>query len=319
VMANKVAYVNKISRANHVFIDQYARIGQDLTALVAPEREAKTLDASPLYHLYRIGADQIAIRFPGETRRARILSAQSIAAIRSSLDAGVVREAGDRYPGFYRFAKVLERTARGIQSGAIPVPGGRQKTQSRQTDPLRACRELAAAMDLRMCQLTEEGVPTQAIIGRMTGHLPDLQKVWTTTTDDQLATLCREYPGFYRYASLMEEAATAESQKSSRSYDCLPELPAAIKEQLTALLGTAAKLERDCQSVLDAGGAPAPRDWLAPIVMFYAQWTADLARFKDALQAAGVPQKSHDTILPVLDGMAKRIGELEGRARAHLH
>jgi biopolymer transport protein ExbB len=92
VMANKVAYVNKISRANHVFIDQYARIGQDLTALVAPEREAKTLDASPLYHLYRIGADQIAIRFPGETRRARILSAQSIAAIRSSLDAGVVRE-----------------------------------------------------------------------------------------------------------------------------------------------------------------------------------------------------------------------------------
>ncbi len=53
------------------------------------------------------------------------------------IDAGVMREAGERYPGFYRFAKVLERTARGIQSGAIPVPGGRQ-AQSRQTDPLRA-------------------------------------------------------------------------------------------------------------------------------------------------------------------------------------
>jgi hypothetical protein len=48
-----------------------------------------------------------------------------------------MREVGERYPGFYRFAKVLERTARGIQSGAIPVPGGRQ-AQSRQTDPLRA-------------------------------------------------------------------------------------------------------------------------------------------------------------------------------------
>jgi biopolymer transport protein ExbB len=93
VMANKVGYVNKISRANQVFIAQYARIGQDLTALVAPDRENKTLADSPLYHLYRIGADQIAIRFDGgDPRRKLFLSVQSIAAIRSSLDAGVVRE-----------------------------------------------------------------------------------------------------------------------------------------------------------------------------------------------------------------------------------
>jgi hypothetical protein len=234
------------------------------------------------------------------------------------MDASVMREAGFQYPGFYKFAKVLERTARGIQSGAIPVPGGGQ-SQSRQTDSLGACRELAAAMDLRMRQLAEEGVPTNAIIGRMTGHLLDIQKIWTTTTDDQLATLCREYPGFYRYASLMEEAAIAESQKSSRSYDGQPELPAAIKEQLTALLGTAAKLERDYQSVLDAAGAPVPSELHAPIVTIHAQWTADLTRFKDALLAAGVPQTSRNTILPVLDVMARRIWELDGRARAHLH
>jgi biopolymer transport protein ExbB len=93
VMANKVGYVNKISKANHVFTDQYAKIGLDMTALVSPERESKTLERSPLYHLYRIGADQIAIRFPHpEQRRKLILSEQSIAAIRSSLDAGVVRE-----------------------------------------------------------------------------------------------------------------------------------------------------------------------------------------------------------------------------------
>lgn len=78
----------------------------------------------------------------------------------------------------------------------------------------------------------------------MTGHLLDLHKIWTTTTDEQLAMLCRAYPGFCRYASLMEEASIAESQKSSRSSGGQPELPAAIKEQLKALLGTAAKLER---------------------------------------------------------------------------
>jgi hypothetical protein len=193
-----------------------------------------------------------------------------LSGIKQLMDAGVMREAGDRYPGLYRFAKMLERTALGIQSGAIPVPGGRQPP-SRQTDPLRACRELAAGMDLRMRQLAEEGVPTQAIIGRMTGHLVDLQKIWTSTTDEQLAMLCGEYPAFYQFAALMEEAAAAERQKSSRSYDDQPELPAAMKEQLAALLGTAAKLERDFQSVLDAAGAPGPADWLAPIVKPHAQ------------------------------------------------
>jgi biopolymer transport protein ExbB len=92
VMADKISYVNKIARANAVFVDHYAKIGQDLTALGTPERESKTLQASPLYQLYRIGAEQIGIRFNGDPRKTRILSAQSIAAIRSSLDAGVVRE-----------------------------------------------------------------------------------------------------------------------------------------------------------------------------------------------------------------------------------
>jgi hypothetical protein len=71
--------------------------------------------------------------------------------------------------------------------------------------------------------------------------------------------------------------------------------------------------------VLDAAGAPAPADWLAPIVKHHAQWTADFVRFRNALKSAGVPQKSHDTILPVLDGMARRIAELEGHARTHPH
>jgi biopolymer transport protein ExbB len=92
VMADKIAYVNKIAKANAVFTRQYAKIGSDLTALGAPEREGKTLEGAPLYRLYKIGAEQISRRFKNHTAKAHILSAPSIAAIRASLDAGMVRE-----------------------------------------------------------------------------------------------------------------------------------------------------------------------------------------------------------------------------------
>jgi hypothetical protein len=48
----------------------------------------------------------------------------------------------------------------------------------------------------------------------------------------------------------MEEVATAERQKPARPYDDLPALPEALKQQLSSLLSSAAKLERDYQSVL---------------------------------------------------------------------
>jgi hypothetical protein len=63
-----------------------------------------------------------------------------------------------------------------------------------------------------------------AIIERMTGYMPDLAKVWNSTTDEQLAALCCEYPGFHDYAVLMEEAAEAERRKPAKPYDDLPEL-----------------------------------------------------------------------------------------------
>jgi hypothetical protein len=231
------------------------------------------------------------------------------------LDAEVMQEAAERYPSFRQYAKILERTARGIQSGAIAVPGRRAKPQ--QNDPMSEYRRLAAGMDLRMEQLAAEGVPVSAMIDRMAGHLPDLHRIWTSTTDDQLAMLCREHPGFHRYAALIEEAAEAERRKPARPYDDLPELPDVLKEHLLALLSTAAKLERDYQAVLDATGAPAPTPWVRPLIELRTHWDADLSRFKAALQSAGVPQKSRDIILPELDRMAQRIVELEGRVQAH--
>ena len=75
-------------------------------------------------------------------------------------------------PGFYRYAKILESLATGIQSGAIPVPG--RKEAPRETKTVTDHRQRAAAMDLRMGQLTEEGMPRSPIIDRITAYVVNL-------------------------------------------------------------------------------------------------------------------------------------------------
>jgi hypothetical protein len=106
----------------------------------------------------------------------------------STAQPGDVDQLCRKFPGFYRYAKTLESLAAGIQSGAIPVPG--RQEPPRQTTPLNDHRQLAAAIDLRMRQLTDEGVPRSAILDRMTAYIVDLGKIWNATTDEQLAALC---------------------------------------------------------------------------------------------------------------------------------
>ncbi len=92
VMADKISYVNRITKANEAFVDQFSHASLDLMSLDT-EREQKLIEQAPLYHIYHIGSEQIRSRFAGqEGYRQKLLSANSIAAIRSSLDAGLVRE-----------------------------------------------------------------------------------------------------------------------------------------------------------------------------------------------------------------------------------
>jgi biopolymer transport protein ExbB len=104
VMAEKASYVNRIAKANTAFTAAFRNITHGLTALEAlanrkDGRDAgetdslKAMEASPLYHVYHAGAEQIAMRFSMRPAGLpQILSAQSIAAIRSTLDASLVRE-----------------------------------------------------------------------------------------------------------------------------------------------------------------------------------------------------------------------------------
>ena len=93
----------------------------------------------------------------------------------SSAQPGDVDQLTRKFLGFHRYTRILASLAAGIHSGAIPMPGRTKAPQ--QTKPVVACRQIAAAIDLRMRQLAEERVPRSAIIERMTGYIPDLAKV----------------------------------------------------------------------------------------------------------------------------------------------
>lgn len=97
VMADKAAYVNRITKANAAFSAKFRGVRYDLTALeqliVAHSAEAHVMHRSPLYHLYHVGAEEISLHFAEyQERQARILSPQSITVVRCALDRALVRE-----------------------------------------------------------------------------------------------------------------------------------------------------------------------------------------------------------------------------------
>jgi biopolymer transport protein ExbB len=90
-MADKIAYVGRVDKANASFMERYRAHGNDLTVLPEDNGKRNNLDASPLYRIYESGAAEIAKRF-ANGQSERLLSAQSIAAIRSALDGVQVRQ-----------------------------------------------------------------------------------------------------------------------------------------------------------------------------------------------------------------------------------
>jgi hypothetical protein len=218
------------------------------------------------------------------------------------------------FPGFSHYAQVLERLAASLSSGAISGVG--QNPRPRSAESMIDCRPLAAAIDLRMRQLAEKALLPSAIIAHMAGYVVDLGKIWNTTTDDQLATLCRDYPGFHSYAILMEEAAEAERQKPVRSYDGLPELPETLKKHLSSLLSIATQLERDYHALLNTADTAVPLPSLALLHTLHAEWEAGLTRFTADVQRTNLPQVSRDSLMPVIERMAQQIGKLYAHIQA---
>ncbi|WP_048676954.1 hypothetical protein [Candidatus Competibacter denitrificans] len=174
-------------------------------------------------------------------------------------------------------------------------------------------RRLAAKMDEHMHQLAAQGVnDAPAIIHRMMGYVPELHRIWVGTTDDQLLALSHEFPGFYRYARIMEEAFEAERQKASRPYDGLAPLSEAHQQRAAQLLATAATLERGYQAFLGSGHRQVAQPQVREMDQLHQQWLSDLESFKSALRAQGAEPRALEYVNEAFGHLAERIKQLAG-------
>lgn len=177
-------------------------------------------------------------------------------------------------------------------------------------------RRMALSIDQRACQLRQEGVSGQALIHHMVGHMPDLHKIWVGTTDEQLATLCEDYPGFYQYASLMEDGAEAYRANPNSKYQDLPELNDALKQLLAALLTDAATLEYGYQKLLNSVRGPGSRSLLDELDKRYRTWQRNRDRFFLQVKESGVPDKALEVLNLLINPLSDRITQLKKRAFA---
>src|SRR5208283_2793301 len=112
VMISKAVYLNRVVKANEEFIREWRKASADLSVIgeapqsAAPAPAVKSGGAkppvgrrsatrnSPLFHIYRLGLEEIQNRLAADSRGGgpKGISARSIEAIRASLDGGFVRE-----------------------------------------------------------------------------------------------------------------------------------------------------------------------------------------------------------------------------------
>jgi hypothetical protein len=170
-------------------------------------------------------------------------------------------------------------------------------------------RQMAAGMDQHMRQLSAQGVhDSQVILDRMMGYVPELHAIWTGTSDDQLVALFHEFPEFYRYARLMEEASEAERHKPSRPYDGMAPFSEQDKPLAARLLTTAATLERGYQMFRKSGSQLQIKE----MDELYRQWLSDVDSFKSSLRAQGAEPKALEYVNEGFSRLAERIKKLAG-------
>lgn len=174
-------------------------------------------------------------------------------------------------------------------------------------------RRLAAKIDQHMQQLAAQGIgEAHAIINRMMGYGPDLHKIWVGTSDQQLMALSHEFPGFYRYARIMEDASIAERSRASRPYDGMAEFSEELKQMGAQLLTTAATLERGYQSFRASGNLQVFRPQIDELGRLHRQWLSDLDVFKESLHSQGAEPKVLEYVNEAFGRLAERIKQLAG-------
>jgi hypothetical protein len=79
---------------------------------------------------------------------------------------------------------------------------------------MKNSRQIAAAIDLRVRQLGAQTASDSALIDQMVGYMADLQRLWVSTTDVELATLCEQCSRIVRRANVASRAVAPGRRNS---------------------------------------------------------------------------------------------------------
>jgi biopolymer transport protein ExbB len=93
VIVTKIASANAADKANDLFLGAFRKLGSNIADLADEEKVGaaglRRLGPSPLYRIYRAGADEIRRR---EGRGHAVLRAEAVEVVRALMDANLVRE-----------------------------------------------------------------------------------------------------------------------------------------------------------------------------------------------------------------------------------
>ena len=171
--------------------------------------------------------------------------------------------------------------------------------------------QIAAAINLRVRQLEAQGITGVALANHMIGHMQDLHRIYNTTSDRTLRDLCRRFPGFERYARLMEEVSEqnqAMVSAGSHPYGDLPELPEPLKASLLHVMRTAAELEREFQAATVDGRRD---DQAERLTAMRRRWADDLRKLVHEFRSSDLPLRTQALVQQAVKAVAERIERME--------
>jgi len=166
--------------------------------------------------------------------------------------------------------------------------------------------QIAAAINLRVRQLEAQGITGIALANHMIGHMQDLHRIYNTTAGRMLRDLCRCFPGFERYARLMEEVSEqnqAMVAAGTHPYGDLPELPEPLKASLLHVMRGAAELERECQAAVDGG----QDDQAERLTAMRRRWADDLRNLVHEFRSSDLPLRTQALVQQAVKAVAERI------------
>ena len=166
--------------------------------------------------------------------------------------------------------------------------------------------QIAAAINLRVRQLEAQGITGIALANHMIGHMQDLQRIYNTTSDRTLCDLCRRFPGFERYARLMEEVS-AQNQSmmaaGTHPYGDLPELPEPLKASLLRAMRAGTQLESEFQAAVDDGR----EDQAERLTAMRRRWADDLRKLVLEFRSSDLPLRTQALVQEAVKAVAERI------------